>query len=319
MATTDTHVSIRCADDSRHLDLDPIGSAVFFDTAVVVETPLPWPKPVFADRDLAAVPGLVELANERGRRVRVLAAVPSDDATPGHRRVVVHRRPASEWIEGFDRHEHLVPESELDDALAALIVDPDDETRWAVETTARRDLLLCTQGSHDTCCGRYGMRLHDEIAGRWDDVRLTRVSHTGGHRFAPTGIVLPEGRYWGYLDVESCDAIVEHTLPVSAVAGSLRGSCGAESGFGQAAERAVFSEMGWEWDQRPRRLSVTGDDERATVLVESTDPDGADPTRHTVEVVVTRIVPVITCGAPGGLPHTKDQREYAVVSVTSEA
>ncbi len=314
----DTLVSIRCADDSRQVDLDPVGSAVYFDTAVVVETPLPWPKPVFEHRQLSLAPGLVDRALERGRRVRVLAAVPADDATPEHRRVVVHRRPPGDWIEAFDRREYLVPEHELAEALAALVVEPDPGPRWTVASSVRRDVLLCTQGSHDMCCGRYGMRLHDEIADRWDGVRVTRVSHTGGHRFAPTGIVFPEGRYWGYLDVDRCDAIVDHSAPVSAVAPSLRGSCGADSGFAQAAERAVFAEMGWDWDRRARRITVTeGDDRRATVLVESTDPD-AGPTRPVVDGAVTRVVPVITCGSPGGLPHTKSQPELAVVSCRRE-
>ena len=35
MAPSDTAVSIRCADDSRQLQLDPVGSAVFFDEAVI--------------------------------------------------------------------------------------------------------------------------------------------------------------------------------------------------------------------------------------------------------------------------------------------
>jgi len=162
------------------------------------------------------------------------------------------------------------------------------------------------------------MRLHEAVVDRWPGVRISRVSHTGGHRFAPTGISFPDGRYWGYLDVDRCDTIIERGAPVATVSASLRGTCGAESGFAQAAERAVFAEMGWDWDRRRRRINIETRGDTATVVVESTDPDGRQLTRHTAEIEVSRLVPVLTCGAPGGLPHTKEQREYAVMSLRRE-
>ena len=316
MSTSDTLVSIRCADDSRAIQLDPIGSAVYFDEVVVVDTPLPWPKPVFEHAHLVAVPGLVELAAQRGRDLRVLAAVPDAEAASDHRRVVRHHRAAGEWITGFERSEYVVPEAELPAMMRSLIADGEPTAAWKVASDVEHDLLLCTQGSHDTCCGRYGMRLHEKIAARWPRVRVTRVSHTGGHRYAPTGISLPDGRYWGYLDADLCDAIIEHSMPVDALAGSLRGSSALSSGYAQAAERAVFASVGWDWDGRHRRVSIEAEGpDRATVSVRSTAPDGTDPTHHIVDVEVTRVVPVITCGALGGVPHTKEDREYAVTGL----
>jgi len=54
-------------------------------------------------------------------------------------------------------------------------------------------LLVCTNGRHDVCCAVRGRPV--ALAGQ--DVHPGRVwecSHTGGHRFSPTGVLLPWGR-----------------------------------------------------------------------------------------------------------------------------
>ena len=53
------------------------------------------------------------------------------------------------------------------------------------------DVLVCTHGTRDTCCGSLGTRLWRDLDAGGATVR--RTSHTGGHRFAPTAVTF---RWW---------------------------------------------------------------------------------------------------------------------------
>ena len=74
-----------------------------------------------------------------------------------------------------------------------------------------------------------------------------RTSHTGGHRFAPTAIVLPQGTMWAHLDRGTVARILRRTGPVADVLALYRGSTGIGSPELQALERHAFAEIGWGW------------------------------------------------------------------------
>ena len=66
-------------------------------------------------------------------------------------------------------------------------------------------LLVCTHGRRDRCCALDGRALVASLAesgepGVWE------CSHLGGHRFAPTGLVLPTGYLYGRLDLDAAVA-----------------------------------------------------------------------------------------------------------------
>ena len=59
-------------------------------------------------------------------------------------------------------------------------------------------ILTCTNGKRDACCALKGRAFHDAIAeiaprAAW------QTTHLGGHRFAPTAVVLPHGSQYGWL------------------------------------------------------------------------------------------------------------------------
>ena len=61
-------------------------------------------------------------------------------------------------------------------------------------------LLVCANGRRDRCCGHSGGRLADAL---WRGPLADRVltcTHLGGHRFAPTALLLPIGALHGRLD-----------------------------------------------------------------------------------------------------------------------
>ncbi len=66
--------------------------------------------------------------------------------------------------------------------------------------------LVCTHSRRDQCCALFGTALYKSMAGHEQasegGVELWQSSHLGGHRFAATTVVLPEGLQYGRLRQE---------------------------------------------------------------------------------------------------------------------
>ena len=71
-------------------------------------------------------------------------------------------------------------------------------------------LLVCTNGRRDQCCALEGRELVTALAARHDVV--WEASHLGGHRFAPTAVVMPTGqaRVTVDLGLAALDAAARH-------------------------------------------------------------------------------------------------------------
>ena len=71
-------------------------------------------------------------------------------------------------------------------------------------------VLVCTHGSRDRCCGVLGgaifAQLKNQLKMMLPDA-VWQVSHLGGHRFAPTALCLPLGLLLGRIDVDDCSSI----------------------------------------------------------------------------------------------------------------
>lgn len=298
--------SVRCADHSRSLSVDPGGTAIRADRVILVETPLPWPKPVF---DHALLAEINPILKESVLPTRTLAAVPpaeSDSNSGPYPTVITFDRLAEGVVErrfNVRTPEQLVGVAQ---ALAANDLETIDAMADQSGELIGPVLLVCTQGSHDVCCGSEGARFAAEaeaIAG----LTVYRVSHTGGHRFAPTAMTLPDGRMWADLDLDLLRQIVARTGDTADVVDRCRGWWGADRGPAQMAERAVFERLGWELEDIAVRSVQTDGAQRCTVSV--------GERTWQVEVGEGRTVPTIACREPGGLP-AKPSTEYTVVGLT---
>ena len=321
MSTTLDHLlpgatdEVRCVDHARSIAVDPGGTAIRADRVVVIATPGTWPKPALGHPLLVDA---VAAFQRSGVATRVLAAHPAVD---GEGSVIVFDRvgpTAVERVHAFAPDsagelerlaQLLATETAIDDGNAS------SEFLVAQHEPARPTLLLCAQGTHDVCCGAEGTRLALAVAAepsRFDDVRVLRVSHTGGHRFAPTGMTLPDGRMWSGLSLDDVETLFTSGGELGSLLGRCRGWWGADKGHAQVAERAVLGLVGREFGAADRRVTV--------------DDVAADPTIRrcvvtagerswAVEVSVAREVPTIACLKPGGQP-AKPGREYETVSIT---
>jgi hypothetical protein len=177
--------------------------------------------------------------------------------------------------------------------LACDLLDSRDSANRSIEIDASVSLLLCTHGSRDRCCGSRGTqlerRLSKEIIG--PETTLWRTSHTGGHRFAPTALVFPEGTGWGYLDEEILTKVLRRSGQITDVLPHYRGCAGLASPRIQALERAVLAELGWELLDR-ERFGTELDDGLVRLTVRQPDGD-----QHwTGRVEIARTLPVPGCG-----------------------
>ncbi|MGI9621363.1 MAG: sucrase ferredoxin [Acidimicrobiales bacterium] len=301
--------ALRCADYTRGLALDPGGTAIHADVIIGVEIPRPWPKPVFDHPLLPGVPGLVSKAS---RRTRVLAAVPADSESFA---IIRYER----TVTGTTRQEWVgeSPETLAADLLAVLSGD-DPLNAAAAPESATPEVWICTQGSHDMCCGADGTRLANDAHEITPDLVIRRVSHTGGHRFAPTALTMPSGRMWAYLDPDGLAGIVSRNGDPTSLGERCRGWWGAAPGPAQVAERALLGAHGWAIDDSVRTVhAVGGGDQGDDSTAFRITIEGEFSASYLAKVRVARELPAIACRAAGGEPY-KTAHEYELVSFERE-
>ncbi len=304
-ATLDDAADLRCSTYSRRHHVDPIGTAGSYAGYLLLEWPLPWPA------DLAAIPALAPLAALAGERGWRLQGLVADERAPS-RTVIAYEAPPGPF-RAFIRREMVVPAREAVQAATALLdapAPPPAATPPSAATPGGHDVLVCSHGARDRCCGSLGTRLAERLAervagsgaGATASVRVWRTSHTGGHRFAPTAIILPEGTMWGYLGLEVLESILRRDVPAAEVLTGYRGCSGLPARELQALERAVLAELGWQVLEAARSGSVVRPagspvDAWSEATLELEWEDGHH-LAYTAEVGVARRMQIPDCGAP---------------------
>jgi hypothetical protein len=298
-STTTSTDAVRCSAWARAESLDPIGTVGSYEGYVLVETPLPWP------RDVGEVPLLAGLPPRRGYRLQALVPASLEAPAP-QRKVVIHRRSADSSFgsfAGFVRYE-----SDQGSSLATTV---DHLVSGATPASDVVDVLVCTHGRRDVCCGSKGTDLALQLLALTPraGVSFHRTSHTGGHRFAPTFLVLPQGTAWAFADVELVDQVLDRSVPFASVASRYRGCAGLDGAEVQAVEREVLRLVGWELLDRPRSGHVTGETASGGGAVVRLE---ADSDRWEAVVRPGRTLPVPDCMKP--LAEAKKTETELVVS-----
>ncbi len=264
---------------------DLAGTGTPFVGYLLVEVAPPWKYDVGESRRFPE--GLWEVVKGvwgAGVIAKFTALMPDQEySREGHTRAILLRKPSDPFFAFYEKEEYLVPEDELIPLVGSL-AEPEELSRFARyeedATDDVRDILVCTHGSHDVCCGKFGHPVYDELrqgyaAGSEGQLRVWRTSHMGGHRFAPNLIDLPEGRYWGRLGPENLENLVSRNGPVSDLRPFHRGWAGLGK-FEQLAEGEVFAREGWEWAGYPKAGEVLEEyEDCAEVRIEYREPGGA--------------------------------------------
>lgn len=274
-----------CSETSASLHENAFGSAASAKAWVCLEQNGPWGRVAATESHLDPELGrrLTSASDAAGARF-VLIRTPgrhADDHPGHHERPTVLlacadvRRPWLLRAELASAHQlatldvEALVRGDVDAVRASL---PDVELMWDDDPA----LLVCTNGRRDLCCAVRGRPVALEAA-RSRPGQVWETTHTGGHRFSPTGVLLPTGQTLGRFDpdlgVEALDAAADGRLAPDLI-GSVhdRGLSALDAPVRAAvsAVRELVSEA--ELDALTGSAEpVAGSDDRWTVRVSHAD------------------------------------------------
>lgn len=322
-----------CSSFARFQGEQPLGNAPQARQFLVMEVPTPWPRNFLEAPTLPQGLGaLLRRAYEARIDFIPVGVVPDEGySREGLTRVMHFRRPEGAFAR-FERGEWQLPTPQVAALCEALLFGGELEAFEPYRSSyGGRDLLVCTHGTVDVCCAKFGYPVYRELRERYGGpgLRLWRCTHFGGHRFAPTLIDLPTGHYWGFIDSKDLGNLVFRDRPV--FAGKLRGWSALDC-FGQMADGAILEREGWGWLDCPREgrvVRVEGGEgamglewgaytpiqhpdppERVWVWLTYRSPDGES---GTYEALIERVGVLQTLGHSGGEAMTVNR--YRVCEV----
>lgn len=185
-------------------DVPAVGTAAQARAWVAVQQNGPWgrlaPTQSHLDPQLGAA--LEQAADEVGARLALIRdpASHADDGSGMRRVFIAGGLDQSTWLVtgeindpaqllNFDWSELLAPTPE--GVIAAI---------GELAPTNEPVLLVCTNGKRDVCCAVRGRPVAVGAAAERPGL-VWETNHTGGHRYAPTGVLLPSGTTLARLDV----------------------------------------------------------------------------------------------------------------------
>ncbi|WP_257161894.1 sucrase ferredoxin [Corynebacterium cystitidis] len=134
----------------------------------------------------------------------------------------------------------------VDGPEAILDLDLSAPLRCGGVERTRPLLLVCTHAKRDACCAIKGRPLVAELEQRFPSADngdvIWETSHTKGHRFAPSTLLMPWGYSFGRMNVEATTAMVEAARNGEYFIPGNRGR-GTLSPTSQVAEIAVAKEL----------------------------------------------------------------------------
>jgi hypothetical protein len=270
-----------CSDHSRKAGEDLIGTATGCQTYILLECPQPWMPEAFNSK---WVPENFRVMIQEVKRAKIpikfLLICNNESHKKDQTTLLIYHRKDGLW-NGYSKQEFLLPNIQQ----AAGVVKKwlwNKTSDYEVTTSVTRDVVVCAHGSHDQCCARYGNPFYfhanetiNELG--LENVRMWKSTHIGGHRFAPTAIDLPEGRYYGALEQDSFKSVLTRTGDVKCLEKIYRG-WGVLPKSIQALERELIFRHGWDWF----KYKVTGriieeniDQTRILAEITAEKPDGS--------------------------------------------
>jgi hypothetical protein len=240
-----------CAEESLLYQESIIGNALDYRLYFLIEVAPPWEYDEFQSKSIP-----------ENLRSLISKMIPEDEDTEVQFLLISNQQFSTEFIKliiyskesglsagylkqeiQFNRIEEIAP------FIEKYLTDSSFENQLKKSDT--RDVLVCTHGSQDICCARYGNPFYREALAtvsqlNMPQVRVWQVSHIGGHRFAPTAIDFPDGRYYGRLDGESFASILTRSGDIKCLEKIYRGWAIFPRSV-QFVERELIWLHGWDW------------------------------------------------------------------------
>ncbi|HYW19659.1 MAG TPA: sucrase ferredoxin [Nodularia sp. (in: cyanobacteria)] len=270
-----------CAEESCQAKEDPIGCALNRQYYILIEFPPPWTSQPLDSKGISSkLQDLKSAIDENECSLRLVFIYNASYYQIGKTRLIIYEQTENS-SSGYSKKEYVL--ADIDDAVSIIEKCIKNELIEEFEDTniQTRDFLVCTHGSHDKCCAKYGNPFYRQALATVKDLSLSHVrvwqsSHFGGHRFAPTMIDLPEGRYYGRLDQQSFTSILRQTGNIQCLKNVYRG-WGILPWQVQILERELMLKYGWDWFKYKVQGHVIEENEDETfnkVQITFTTPDG---------------------------------------------
>lgn len=196
----------RCSVLSERALESTYGTATPAVAWVALEQPGPWGRDAVVEshlgRDVGEALGTsVRAVGGRLALIRRPGAHPDDRRRHPRRVLVAHCRPNAEWLVAATVDDPRRLTSVDFSAVAAGDVSAVLRSLPDAHLDTRTQVLVCTNGRRDVCCAVRGRPVAEGIAWLYPG-QVWETSHTGGHRFAPTAVLLPSGLTFGRISVE---------------------------------------------------------------------------------------------------------------------
>ena len=283
-----------CSEFSRSINNDPCGTAIHTSKIIVIDVHLPWPNKIL---DHKLFTGFEKLVNHSFfSRTKILFRVPQN---PDELKISIFQKqtPTVETSISYERT------SDIKNILTDICEGHSTNT-LAKKNITHPIVLVCCHGTRDTCCGSAGTKLANELL-QQTKFSIQKVSHLGGHRFAPTILTLPNGRMWAYLSTQNTINIINKDIKVKKIISKYRGWWGASSNDQQISEKELFADVGWDLDKNPPTSieeQILNQDQKLFTL--QTKYKKAD-----VEVTRIKNTPIVECKKQNG-GNIKYQRTF---------
>lgn len=181
-----------CSERARKHDVSPAGTATEAAHWLLIEDPSPWGEYAVEEADwVTDVRQTLDRWQEAvsGLRVQLIRRAFTTRDTPGQIRCMAVRAGPAPIVQrwSLDTYRDLV----AIDVPAVLRAESDADQPAPI-------LLTCVNGQRDACCAKWG-RPVAQAAADADPDAAWQTSHLGGHRFAPTVVVLPHGTHYGWI------------------------------------------------------------------------------------------------------------------------
>jgi hypothetical protein len=176
------------------------GTVARIDSWLLLEHPNTWMPQAIAESDLPeAVRRRVRRICEENPRIRPLLIRQGYGRSESLACFVVRSSEASPVAVRLSLSAyHELAESDL----AAL------ETRAGAEVVRESQFLVCTHGTHDKCCAKFGLPVYERLRAVVGN-SAWQCSHVGGDRFAANVVCLPHGIYYGHVCPDDVAPIVD--------------------------------------------------------------------------------------------------------------
>ena len=296
-----------CTVFSQESDESPIGSGFSWEKCLVVEVPTPWNSQITESKYFPE--GLEAILNNmegQGIKIKLHCIQPDPEhSKDDHARVMLFSRPDHPFSQ-FNKQDFLVPLDKINElaiALTTTTIPLETFEPYRENTQNTRDILVCTHGSYDSCCGKLGYPIYDELKKFSSNnpeinLRIFRANHLGGHRFAPNIVDMPEGRNWVRLQPHQISDFILKQKSPSDFRMCHRGWIGLDTPYEQTAEHEILMRVGWDWVNRARSSSIVPNSNGQTdrnVKIECVAEDEANPEVYEVNVSQVDSVPTIEC------------------------